>query len=484
MSTAPILLWFRQDLRISDNRALSAACETGRPVLPVYVLDDETPGSWRIGSASRWWLHHSLDAHTKRLAALGAPLILRRGAAVSMLEQLVAETGAAAIYCTRAYEPWAQHCESELAALASENGFEFRRFAGSLLFEPEILQTKSGTPFRVFTPFWKACQAATPPKQPLSAPEKIHAATHIPMTESLSDWDLRPSNPDWSQGFGAMWQPGEQSARAQAARFLDDTMRTYSDTRDRPDVEGTSRLSPHLHFGEISPHQCWYATQTKMAAAPETAGGGWSFLRELGWRDFSYHLLFHWPALPEVPFQPKFARMQWTKDPVGLCAWQKGQTGIPIIDAGMRELWQTGWMHNRVRMIVASLLIKNMQIDWREGEAWFWDTLVDADLANNAASWQWVAGSGADAAPYFRIFNPVLQGKKFDPDGHYVRRYVPELKALSNRHIHEPWQAGTDALSEAGITLGNTYPYPVVDLRESRLRALAAYSAIKGPSAE
>lgn len=484
MSTAPILLWFRQDLRVSDNRALSAACETGRPVLPIYILDDETPGPWRIGSASRWWLHQSLEALTKRLAALGAPLVLRRGAAMSVLKELLAETGAAAIYCTRAYEPWARQCEAELATLASENEIQFRRFAGSLLFEPETLQTKSGTPFRVFTPFWKACQAAAPPKQPLPAPEKIHALTHMPTTESLSDWRLRPSHPDWAQGFGAMWQPGEQSARAQAAHFLDNTMRTYSDTRDRPDVEGTSRLSPHLHFGEISPHQCWHAALAKMAAAPDTANGGWSFLRELAWREFSCHLLFHWPTLPEAPFQPKFANMRWAKDLAGLRAWQKGLTGIPIVDAGMRQLWQTGWMHNRVRMIVASLLIKNMQMNWREGEAWFWDTLVDADLANNAASWQWVAGSGADAAPYFRIFNPVLQGKKFDPDGHYVRRYVPELKGLSDRDLHAPWEASSESLTTAGVTLGDSYPHPIVDLRETRKRALAAYSDMKNMQAE
>ncbi len=480
MSTAPILIWFRQDLRLNDNRALSAACETGRPILPVYVLDDETPGNWRAGGATRWWLHHSLEALGQDLAARGLPLILRSGTAELALRRLVHETKAAAIYCTRAYEPWARQVESNVAADALASCYEFHRFAGSLLFEPEALHTKSGTPFRVFTPFWSACLAAAEPKQPLLAPRKIEAFKDLPHSENLSDWKLLPADPDWAPGLRETWQPGEQAARKRLTAFLDQGMADYAQHRDRPDIDGTSRLSPHLHFGEISPHQYWHAARTKIASSPASSQGGQAFLRELGWREFSHHLLFHWPSLPEAPFQTKFQHMRWAQNPAGLQAWQQGRTGIPIIDAGMRQLWHTGWMHNRVRMIVASLLVKNMLVHWHEGEAWFWDTLVDAGLANNAASWQWVAGSGADAAPYFRIFNPVLQGRKFDPEGHYVRRFVPELKDLPNRFLHAPWEAPEDVRTLAKVTLGDTYPAPCVDLRESRQRALSAYNEMKG----
>ena len=475
MPTAPILLWFRQDLRLSDNRALAAAIDTGRPILPVYILDDETPGPWRLGGASRWWLHHSLDALGRDLAALGCPLVLRRGAALPELRRLAGETGAAAVYCTRAYEPWARETEDALAG----SEIAFKRFAGCLLFEPDALTTKSGTPFRVFTPFWKACQAAPAPKPPLPKPRAITASDSVPRSDRLADWALLPTGPDWSGGLRETWNPGEANARTRLSDFLDDAMRSYADRRDRPDIAGTSRLSPHLHFGEISPHRCWHAAQARIDAAPDAAKGGRSFLRELSWREFSYHLLFHWPSLPEVPFQEKFAAFAWEKNADGLRDWQRGRTGIPIVDAGMRELWRTGWMHNRVRMIVASLLVKNMLVPWREGEAWFWDTLVDADLANNAASWQWVAGCGADAAPYFRIFNPVLQGRKFDPDGAYVRRYVPELNALPDKHIHAPWEAPAEVLAAVGVRLGETYPRPILDLRESRAKALAAYDTVK-----
>ena len=478
MPPAPTLFWFRQDLRLADNRALNAACETGQPVLPVYVLDDETPGPWRMGGASRWWLHHSLSVLARDLAEFGCPLILRRGPAPIVLQTLVAEIAATALYCTRAYEPWARDLETQLA----DAGVPIRRFAGSLLFEPEALRTKSNTPFRVFTPFWKACLAGTPPKPPMPPPETIAVPKSVPASEDLEDWGLLPTTPYWAGGLRESWLPGETRARARLANFLDGPVADYSDMRDRPDLVGTSRLSPHLHFGEVSPHQCWYAAQARIDAAPESAKGAHAFQRELAWREFSYHLLFHWPTLPEAPFQPKFAAMRWADDPDSLRAWQQGRTGIPIVDAGMRELWQTGWMHNRVRMIVASLLVKNLQIDWRAGKAWFWDTLVDADLANNAASWQWVAGSGADAAPYFRIFNPVLQGRKFDPEGAYVQRFVPELGALPAKHIHAPWEAPDAILADAGVILDDTYPRPIVDLRASRQRALTAYNAMREAS--
>ena len=475
MSTAPILLWFRQDLRLNDNRALSAACDTGQPLVPVYVLDDDTPGAWQFGGASRWWLHHSITALAGELAKLECPLILRRGPALPTLQTLMAETKAAALYCTRAYEPWARKTETELASC----GITIKRFAGNLLFEPEALRTKSGTPFRVFTPFWKACQAAPPPKPPLPRPKMINSPDSLPASDKIEAWQLLPTAPNWSGGLQENWQPGEDGARAKLIGFLDGPVTDYADMRDRPDRTGTSRLSPHLHFGEISPHQCWHAARAITDTTPDATIGGQSFLRELAWREFSNHLLFHWPNLPETPFQPKFAAMQWVDDPDSLRAWQRGQTGIPIVDAGMRELWQTGWMHNRVRMIVASLLVKNLQLDWRSGEAWFWDTLVDAALANNSASWQWVAGSGADAAPYFRIFNPVLQGRKFDPEGAYVRRFVPELAAMPAKHIHAPWEASDAILSEAGVVLDKTYPQPIVDLRASRQRALSSYKTMR-----
>lgn len=478
MTASPILLWFRQDLRLADNRALAAACETGRPVLPVYILDDESPGVWRMGGASRWWLHHSLAALARDLSQFGCPLVLRRGPTVETLERLIGESGAEAVYATRAYEPWARVAEKKLA----ETGVGFKRFAGSLLFEPEALTTKSGTPFRVFTPFWKACRAGPPPKPLLPRPVAIAAPNAVPASDRLEDWALLPTRPDWAGGLREAWRPGEAGARNRLADFLDGPVADYADDRDRPDRAGTSRLSPHLHFGEISPQQCWHAAAARIDAAPETAQGAESFLRELAWREFSYHLLHHWPDLPEVPFQPRFAAMGWADDAASLSAWQRGRTGIPIVDAGLRELWRAGWMHNRVRMIAASLLIKNLQIDWRAGEAWFWDTLVDADLANNAAGWQWIAGSGADAAPYFRIFNPVLQGRKFDPDGTYVGRFVPELAKLPAKHIHAPWEAPADVLAAAGVRLGETYPEPIVDLRMSRQRALDSYAALREES--
>ena len=310
-------------------------------------------------------------------------------------------------------------------------GATFRRFAGGLLFEPEVPRTKSGDPFRVFTPFYKACLTLDAPKPPLPRPESsLSAPADWPGSEGLEDWGLLPTEPDWAGGMREAWEPGEAGAKARLLWFLDEAMGGYSDQRNRPDRPGTSGLSPHLHFGEVSPHQCWQAVENRLAEDDRGARGGRSFLRELVWREFSYHLLSHWPHLPERAFRPEFMAFPWDEDEAALKAWQQGRTGYPIVDAGMRELWQTGWMHNRVRMITASFLIKDLMIPWQVGENWFWDTLVDADLANNAASWQWVAGSGADAAPYFRVFNPTLQGKKFDPNGDYVRRYVPELSLI------------------------------------------------------
>jgi len=482
MTTAPILLWFRQDLRLADNLALAAAVAADRSIIPVYVLDDETPQKWRMGGASRWWLHESLKALSRDLEGLGSRLVLRRGSSPNCLEELLEMTGADEVYATRCYEPWARRLEEDVAARLETVGKTFHRFAGGVLFEPEVPKTKAGEPFRVFTPFYKACLALGPPKAPLPAPQKnLPSPLGWPEGDDLEAWALSPREPDWAGGFREAWTPGEAGAETRLSVFLDEAMTGYSEGRDRPDVQGTSRLSPHLHFGDISPHRCWHAVEERLAAAGDGRGerGGRSFLRELVWREFSYHLLFHWPDLPEKAFRPEFEKFPWDEDENALRAWQRGQTGYPIVDAGMRELWQTGWMHNRVRMIAASFLIKHLMTPWQVGEKWFWDTLVDADLASNSASWQWVAGSGADAAPYFRVFNPILQGKKFDPRGDYVRRYVPEIAGLDDAYLHAPWEAPTKNLAAAGIVLGKDYPEPMVDHGKARERALQAYGTIK-----
>ena len=480
MSPAPVLLWFRQDLRLSDHRALAAAIKAGQPIIPVYILDDETPGPWKMGGASRWWLHKSLEALAADLEGLGSRLIFKRGSSRDLIIELMDETGADTMHVSRGYEPWTRKLEEEIAECLEARGRTFRRFQGALLFEPDVPKTKAGGPFRVFTPFYKACLELGPPKGPLPRPGRcLPSPADWPASDALEDWTLLPSSLDWAGGIGETWEPGEAGAEERLQRFMDEAMAGYSDKRDRPDIEGTSRLSPHLHFGEISPHRCWQAVEDRLAAEDGGARGGRSFLRELVWREFSYCLLFHWPDLPTKAFRPEFEGFPWGRDERALRAWQRGQTGYPIVDAGMRELWETGWMHNRVRMITASFLIKDLLIPWQEGEAWFWDTLVDADLASNSASWQWVAGSGADAAPYFRVFNPMLQGKKFDPQGDYVRRYVPELAGLSDEHLHAPWEAPKEVLDAAGIKLGETYPRPIVDHRKARQRALQAYEAVK-----
>ena len=475
----PVLLWFRRDLRLADQPALRAALGTGRPVIPVYVLDDETPGKWRLGRASRWWLAGSLRALGAELEKRRSRLILRSGESVAELVRLAGETGAAEVYFSRGYEPWAVTLETSLAEAAHKRGIVCRRFAGHVLNEPEALRNRSGDPFQMFTPYWKAALAKEPPAAPLPSPRNIPGAERWPESETLEQWTLEPAKPDWAGGLRQTWTPGEAGAARRLQAFIDDALATYGSERNLPGVEGTSRLSPHLAFGEISPRQCWHAVQS--ASEGGAGKGAESFLRELYWREFSYHLLFHFPNLPEEPLRPAFAGFPWRRDRKALRAWQKAETGYPIVDAGMRQLWSIGWMHNRVRMIAASLLLKHLLIPWQEGAAWFWDTLVDADLANNSASWQWVAGSGADAAPYFRVFNPALQGAKFDGSGDYVRRWVPELAKLPDAHIHAPGKAPEDVLVKAGVTLGKTYPRPIIDHDTGRRRALDAYREIGGP---
>jgi deoxyribodipyrimidine photo-lyase len=467
---APAILWFRNDLRLDDHPALRAATRSDRPVLPVYILDEDPAAGRPPGGASRWWLHHSLAALARDISARGGQLILRRGPIVETLDRLARETGAAELHFTRAYEPGHREVETRLRAALDER-VALRRSGGRLLFEPEQVLKDDGEPYRVFTPFWRACQRLASPAAPVDPPHCWPTLENGPSSEALADWRLLPTRPDWAAGLRDAWKPGASSAAAALGTFLDTTVHDYQQDRDRPDRRGTSRLSAHLHFGEISPRRIWHAAQAHVVQ--HGSGGVEAYLRELGWREFSHHLLHHVPTLPDTPLRPEFSAFPWVDDAAALQRWQRGLTGYPIVDAGMRELWATGWMHNRVRMIVGSFLVKDLLLPWQRGERWFWDTLVDADLANNSAGWQWVAGCGTDAAPFFRVFNPVLQGKKFDPDGLYVKRWIPELAQLPDRFVHAPWEA----TGIAGAADG--YPAPMIDHTEARKRALAAFESIK-----
>ncbi len=472
----PAILWFRQDLRLADHPALSAVAD--RPILPVYILED---GAWAPGGAARWWLHHSLASLGRDLAARGVPLVLLRGDPRRLVPELAARIGAREVHAGRRTEPAGRRCDAETHAALEAAGARLVLHRTALLHEPHQVRTGSGTPYGVYTPFSRNVFGLLEGLAPaLPAPDALAAAAGAPEGLALDALALLPRapEPDWAAGFHDHWQPGEAGATARLAAFLDHGLAGYADRRNDPGAAwGTSGLSPHLHLGEISPRQVWHAARARGGKGLET------FLKELLWREFSHHLLWHRPEMPEAPLRADFAAFPWQPDDTLLRAWQRGRTGYPIVDAGMRQLWQTGWMHNRVRMITASFLVKHLLQPWQAGEAWFWDTLVDADLAANSASWQWVAGCGADAAPYFRIFNPVLQGEKFDPTGAYVRRWCPELAALPDRFIHKPYEAPEILLRGARITLGREYPAPVVDLAAGRARALAAFAAIKGDAA-
>lgn len=478
MPDQPTLLLLRNDLRLDDHVALHKAAEAG-PVVPVFVLDEEADGAWAPGAASRWWLHHSLGALRDDFARHGVALVLRRGDAVNIVVDLASKVKARAVHISRHYEPTAVALEKRLKARLETRDIPLKRFGGHLLMEPEDIATQSGDPYKVYTPFWRSLSRSVAIREPQAAPESIAAHDEDIPSDTLEDWRLLPTKPNWADGWDDLWTPGEAGAKASLAAFLDDGLEGYGTNRDRPDRQGTSRLSPHLHFGEISPHAVWRAVAAREADTGKRDADKETFLKELVWREFSAHLLFHFPSLPEEAFKPEFSDYPWEEDAEHLEAWQAGQTGYPIVDAGMRELWQTGYMHNRVRMIVASFLVKHLLIPWQKGEVWFWDTLVDADLASNSASWQWVAGSGADAAPYFRIFNPMTQGEKFDPDGDYVRRWVPELKSLPAKAIHAPFEAPREVLEKAGVVLGKTYPEPIVAHKAARERALAGYASIR-----
>lgn len=480
----PIIFWFRQDLRLRDLPGLSAALATGRPVLACYILDDESPGQWQLGGASRWWLHHSLLALSEEIAAAGGQLYLARGRPQLILAELARESGSDAIFCSRQYEPWARELEDQLHEVLQRKGVELKRYSGTLLWEPETVKNLAGEPYKVFTPFWKKCRGL--PIAQETAPTVAFSRWHFKFDTAalLAEWQLLPTSPDWASHWRQLWQPGAVGAESKLDLFLRGAIAEYGEGRDYPARESTSGLSPHLHFGEISPARVFRAVQHAALVNPTLEQESGKFLSELGWREFSYHLLFHFPSLPEQAFKPDFAAFPWAGGVSQLKAWQRGATGYPIVDAGMRELWHTGYMHNRVRMVAASFLCKHLLVDWRAGQRWFWDTLVDADLANNACGWQWVAGSGADASPYFRIFNPTTQAQKFDGEGDYIRRWLPELAALPDRYLHQPWVAPQEVLNSSGVRLGETYPYPVVDHRDAREAALAAYADIRSPQQE
>nr|WP_314844360.1 deoxyribodipyrimidine photo-lyase [uncultured Microbacterium sp.] len=441
--TSPSLVWLRDDLRLADNPALRAAVDRDEPIIVLFVLDEDSPGIRPLGGAARWWLHHSLTSLSDRLQELGASLVLRRGPAGRVVREIIDETDSGAVFWNRRYGGPEREIDSELKSSLRSDGVEVTSFAASLLHEPWTVKTGGGTHYSVFTPFWRACLALPTPRVPLPSPRSLDGVSRTPASDVLDDWQLLPTHPDWAGGLRETWEPGEPAARRRLREFLDDDLPAYDRARDEPSAGATSLMSPRLRWGEISPFTIYHE-----AAGVDGAGG---FLSELGWREFAWHTLYHSPDLATRNLRREFDDFPWPRlQPSHLAAWQSGSTGIPLVDAGMRELWHTGYMHNRVRMVTASFLIKNLLIDWRRGEEWFWDTLVDADGANNPFNWQWVAGSGADAAPYFRVFNPELQAKKFDPNGLYISQWA------------------SDAPTE-----------PIVDLGETRKAALAAYDVTK-----
>ena len=463
------LVWFRDDLRTADHPALAAAMARQGPVHAVYI--EETDDALRpLGGAARWWLHHSLKALAGDLAELGVQLEVRRGKAEDALFAALETHGADAVFWNRRYALAARAIDASIKARAERAGLVVKSFAANVLIEPFDIETGAGKPYAVYTPFWRALKGRDIP-HPLPVPE---AREEEPAPRNV---DAAYAEPAWAEKLGEHCTIGEAAAREKLADFLDDRIGAYPDGRDIPSRPATSGLSPHLRFGEISPRQIWHAASALAHRSPDKASAIDKFLAELAWRDFNIHQLYHRDDIATVPMREKFRALEWRAAPDALQAWQRGRTGIPIVDAGMRELWATGTMHNRVRMLVASLLTKNLLIDWREGEAWFWDTLVDADEANNPGNWQWVAGIGLDAAPYFRIFNPVTQGERYDPDGTYVRRWVPELAALPDKWVHRPAEAPAEVLAAVDVGIGDTYPAPIVDLKVSRKRALEAYGA-------
>lgn len=472
------ILWLRRDLRLADNPALLAACEHPQ-VIPVYIHAPDEEAPWQLGGAQKVWLHTSLQALDDSLRDLGSRLVIRSGPTLETLQQLLDESGAKAVYWNRLYEPEIIARDKHIKQTLKDADIHAESHNAALLCEPWQIETKAGAPYKVFTPFWRSLSERRM-QNPLPAPTDLSEVWSRIGSQDLDELKLLPTIA-WDQGIRESWQPGENGAHAALEDFLDEPLEDYGNHRDRPARTGTSRLSPHLHFGEIGPRQIWHRVHEHLEDHSDKSlqRNSNKFLSEVAWREFGHHLLFHFPQTPEQPLDARFKSFPWHKDSKALQAWQQGQTGIPMVDAGMRQLWHCGWMHNRVRMVVASFLTKNLRIPWQDGARWFWDTLVDADLANNTLGWQWVAGSGADAAPYFRIFNPALQGERFDAKGEYVRHWVPEIAALPYKYLHRPWTAPDKVLEQANLKLGRDYPQPLVDLKASRREALAAFAKIK-----
>jgi deoxyribodipyrimidine photo-lyase len=484
-ASAPAIVWFRDDQRLADNPALHAAAMSGRPLICIYIHDESGESPRPLGGAARWWLHGSLAALDHTIAEHGGKLLIFRGPAIERLEAVVADAKAGAVYWNRRYDDRSRLVDDRVKTALKERGIQVESFNGYLLNEPWAVSNRAGAPFRVFTAYWRAACLQAAPEMPLPVPAALmfHPLPKALLARAieLDDLELEPRAPDWASGLRTAWQPGETAARVDVNAFLETGLRFYASHRDHPDMPATSRLSPYLRFGNISARQIWHAVAAALVAGTSQAHQHDidKFLTELGWREFCYHLLYHSPDLARRNVRSQFDAMPWRTDQAQLRAWQRGATGYPIIDAGMRQLWATGWMHNRIRMLTASFLTKHLLIDWREGEAWFWDTLVDADPANNAANWQWVAGTGADAAPYFRIFNPTLQAEKFDPDGDYVKSWVPELARLPAPLVHRPWKATQEQCAAAGLRLGETYPRPIVDHDDARRRALRTWKELR-----
>ena len=477
------ILWFRRDLRLTDNPALDAALATGKTLVLVYLFEDTRTDLARpLGGASKWWLDKSLKQLSRDIKALGGELVLRQGRSEEAIPRLIEEAQATHVFWNRRYEQPAQDRDAALKKSLQSMSVEVQSFNGSLLTEPWSQKTGSGGYYKVFTPYWRSVEKNYSPQPASAKPKRL--TTRTLHSDDLDSFNLHPEQPDWSRGFKPCWQPGEAGAHKRLEAFLNAPVSHYIDQRNRPDIEtGTSGLSPHLAFGEIGPAQIWRAVNNRIQSGQAEEKNATVFLKEIVWREFSYALLYHNQNLATENYNQKFAHMPWRDNTEDYENWCKGQTGFPMVDAGMRQLWQTGWMHNRVRMIVASFLTKHLLLPWQIGEKWFWDTLVDADPASNAASWQWTAGSGADAAPYFRVFNPITQGPKFDETGDYVRKYCPELAGLATKYIHRPWEASPVELAAANVKLGETYPLPIIDHKEGRERALAAYQNVKSAQA-